>query len=128
MKNKIPKNYSVEDIFDSAVFQENPSLFYSSIQHIYSSTYCIISPLENASPSVVHAWLRSLSIQHLFTQNIDGLEASLDCPVTYLHGCLSAGTCQQCKREIKDHQLSDCYSQGKIAYCKCGVAFPLSSQ
>lgn len=128
MKTKIPNGYSVEDIFDSEVFQENPFLFYSTIKYIYTSNKYMGFQLESASPSVVHMWLQSLPLQHLFTQNIDGLESSIDCPITYLHGCLSSGTCQQCKCSMKENQLSDCYSEGKVAYCKCGVVHHKSTQ
>ena len=43
IKNKIPSQYSPEDVFDASVFKEDPSLFYKSIQYIYSSR--IISSL-----------------------------------------------------------------------------------
>ena len=34
IKPIIPPHYSPEDVFDIAVFKENPSLFYSSIQSL----------------------------------------------------------------------------------------------
>ena len=115
MKTKLPTQYSVEDIFDFPTFLENPSLFYSSIRYL--------TPVEDLRPTVVHRWLEQIqsSLLHVVTQNIDGLESGLSCPVTYLHGLLSSGVCLNCKKVASKELLYDHNRQGTVAYCSCGV-------
>lgn len=108
IKKHLPSGYTAEDVFEYSVFLENPSLFYSSIKHIVVSNLCggriILS--DQAQPSIVHRWLRTLqeeehNLQHIFTQNIDGLESCIPVPVTHLHGVLSTGHCLKCKYSLQ---------------------------
>ena len=115
MKTKLPVQYSAEDVFDFHTFLENPSLFYSAARFFTS--------FEDLRPTVVHRWLQQIqsSLLHVVTQNIDGLEAGLSCPVTYLHGLLSSGVCLNCKKVASKELLYDHYRKGTVAYCSCGV-------
>ena len=89
--------------------------------------------VEKTSPSLVHHWLRHLqemekNINHIFTQNIDGLEDGIDCPITHLHGILSSGHCLQCKYGIKmyitdrkpvhSERLVHSYKTGTVCHCE----------
>ncbi|KAK8789642.1 hypothetical protein WA171_001733, partial [Blastocystis sp. BT1] len=114
IKDYLPSRYTAEDIFEYSVFLENPSLFYSSIKHIL---------VDQAKPSLVHRWLQTLqeeehNLQHIFTQNIDGLESCIPAPVTNLHGVLSTGHCLKCKKPVDSSLLMEAYKTGKVAYCK----------
>ena len=68
----------------------------SSTQNLLDVIYTGATTCYNAG-SPIDKWLQTLPIQHLYTQNIDGLESCLTCPITYLHGTLSSGTCQSCQ-------------------------------
>ena len=89
--------------------------------------------VEKTTPSLVHHWLQHLqetqkNIQHIFTQNIDGLEDGIDCPITHLHGILSSGHCLQCKYGMKPHlinrkqvtpeRLVQSYTTGTVCHCE----------
>ena len=62
------------------------------------------------------------------------LQICLTCPITYLHGTLSSGTCQSCKytynqsyflrnrKKMNQEQLSEYYKNGRIARCECEVS------
>lgn len=121
MRSNLPPNYSVEDIFDLQTFLESPSLFYSAARNFTS--------IEDATPTSVHRWLQSMepSLQLVITQNIDGLESELSCPLIYLHGLLSSGTCQKCFKKASKQTMFDHYRSGNVAYCQCGVHSELVS-
>lgn len=113
----MPSHYSVEDIFDLQTFLETPSLFYTAARSF--------AAIEEATPTAVHRWLQAMqpSLQLVITQNIDGLESELTCPLIYLHGQLSSGTCQKCAQKASKQTMFAHYRKGEVAYCHCGVSF-----
>lgn len=70
------------------------------------------------------------NIQHIFTQNIDGLESCIDCPITNIHGSLHHGHCLWCRyssvisftqrKNIDPSLLQEAYRSGSVLHCPCG--------
>ena len=84
---------------------------------------------------MTHLWLKAMqakfhNIQHIFTQNIDGLESCIDCPITKLHGSLHQGHCLRCgysffisftyRKSIDSSLLQQAYRSGSVLHCPCG--------
>lgn len=83
-----------QEVFDLAVFRENPDIFYS-VAHL-------ILPPEN-SYTYLHSFIKRLNdegkLLRNYTQNIDNLESNVDLPaskVIQCHGSFAFATCQSC--------------------------------
>ena len=112
-----------QEIFDSAVFADEPELFYSLAPRLYAR-------LDRAMPTSAHAWLAALDsrgvLRRAYTQNVDGLEARAGVRAAQLiccHGTMTTFRCSQCGRRVRSDapRLRPLLAAGVVAICRAAA-------
>jgi NAD-dependent histone deacetylase SIR2 len=104
-----------QEVFDIAIFREDPSIFYSVAKDILPTT-------NRYSPT--HAFIRLLQEKNKlltnFTQNIDNLECHagiLPEKLIQCHGSFATASCIECKYRIKGEEIYEEVKAGKVPRC-----------
>ncbi len=104
-----------QEVFDIALFREDPTIFYSVAKDILPSS-------KRFTPT--HAFIRLLQdngkLLTNFTQNIDNLEhhaGILPEKLIQCHGSFATATCIECKYKVPCEKIYYDLKAGKVARC-----------
>ena len=104
-----------QEVFDIAIFRDDPSIFYSVARDILPST-------NKFTPT--HAFIRLLQEKNKlltnFTQNIDNLEGHagiLPEKLIQCHGSFATASCIECHYKVNGEEIYPDLRAGRVARC-----------